>query len=79
MWRYLWLVALFGGASVLVAVLHPASKSDSRATPMALFGLVIARAGTLIEFRPGQNHPARNLDAPMPENVLLSRPQLMSI
>lgn len=52
MWRSLWLVALFGGASVLVAVLHPAGKSDPRAIPIALFGLVVACAAALTEFRP---------------------------
>lgn len=52
LWRCLWLVAFFGGVSVLVAVLHPASKSDPRAVPIALFGLVTACASALTEFRP---------------------------
>jgi hypothetical protein len=52
LWRCLWLVAFFGGASVLVAVLHPAGKSDPKAIPIALFGLVIACAFALTEFRP---------------------------
>jgi hypothetical protein len=52
MWRFLWAVAFFGGATVLVAVLHPAGKSDPKAIPIALFGLGIACAVALTEFRP---------------------------
>jgi hypothetical protein len=50
-WRFLWAVALFGGATVLVAVLHPVGKSDPKAIPIALFGLAIACAVPLTEFR----------------------------
>src|SRR5258708_5485012 len=50
-WRCLWAVALFGGATGLVAVLHPAGKSDPKAIPIAVFGLVIACASVLTEFR----------------------------
>jgi hypothetical protein len=52
LWRCLWLAAFFGGASVLTAVLHPAGKSDPRAIPVVLFGLVTACAFALTEFRP---------------------------
>ena len=44
-------VFVYGGVTVLVAVLHPQGKHDPRGIPIALFALISALLGTAVLLR----------------------------